>query len=112
MIASMLFGAISGSAVATASAVGSAMGPRMEAEGYDRDFTASVNIASATTGLVIPPSNVLIVYSLASGGTSIAALFLAGYLPGLLIGLALMLAAALTLRGRAGSPAQHRILIK
>jgi len=110
VIASMLFGAISGSAVATASAVGSAMGPRMEAEGYDRDFTASVNIASATTGLVIPPSNVLIVYSLASGGTSIAALFLAGYLPGLLIGLALMLAAALTLRGRAGSPAQHRIL--
>ncbi len=102
VIASMLFGAISGSAVATASAVGAAMGPRMEAEGYDRDFTASVNIASATTGLVIPPSNVLIVYSLASGGTSIAALFLAGYLPGLLVGLALMAAAALVLRRRDG----------
>ena len=100
VIASMLFGAISGSAVATASAVGAAMGPRMEAEGYDRDFTASVNIASATTGLVSPPSNVLIVYSLASGGTSIAALFLAGYLPGLLVGLTLMAAAALVLRGR------------
>jgi tripartite ATP-independent transporter DctM subunit len=90
VLASMLFGAISGSAVAAASAIGSTVGPRMVEEGYDRDFAAAVNITSATTGLIIPPSNVLIVYSLASGGASIAALFLAGYVPGLVVGLLLM----------------------
>ncbi len=100
--ASMLFGAISGSAVATASAIGSLMGPRMVSRGYDRDFTAAINITASTTGLVIPPSNVLIVYSLASGGTSIAALFVAGYLPGILMGLALMVVAAAFSSNRRG----------
>jgi tripartite ATP-independent transporter DctM subunit len=94
IMAAMLFGAISGSAAAAASAVGSVMGPQMEEEGYDREFGAAVNITAATTGLLIPPSNILIVYSLASGGVSIAALFLAGYVPGLLVGLALMVVAA------------------
>ena len=93
VLASMLFGAISGSAVAAASAIGGVVGPRMVDEGYDGNFTAAVNITSATTGLVIPPSNILIVYSLASGGVSIAALFLAGYLPGILVGVSLMLVA-------------------
>lgn len=93
IVAAMLFGAVSGSAVAAASAVGGFMGPQMEAEGYDKNFSAAVNVTSATTGLLIPPSNVLIVYSLASGGVSIAALFLAGYLPGLLVGLSLMFVA-------------------
>ena len=93
VLAAMLFGAISGSAAAAVSAVGSVMGPQMDSEGYDREFGAAVNITSATTGLLIPPSNVLIVYSLASGGVSIAALFLAGYIPGLLVGLSLMLVA-------------------
>ncbi len=93
IIACMLFGAISGSAVAAASAIGGFMNPMMEKEGYDKSFSAAVNIASATTGLIIPPSNILIIYSLASGGISIAALFLAGYVPGILIGLALMLVA-------------------
>lgn len=93
IIANMLFGAISGSAGASASAVGGFMTPVMEKEGYSRPFSAAVNITSATTGLVIPPSNILIVYSLASGGVSIAALFIAGYIPGILIGLALMLVA-------------------
>ena len=101
ILASMLFGAISGSAVAAASAIGGVVGPRMVDEGYDRNFTAAVNITSATTGLVIPPSNILIVYSLASGGVSIAALFLAGYLPGILVGLSLMLVAGVyTVRKR------------
>lgn len=90
VMASMLFGAVSGSAVAAASAVGGFMGPQMREEGYDKNFSAAVNITSATTGLLIPPSNVLIVYSLASGGVSIAALFLAGYLPGILVGLSIM----------------------
>ena len=90
IIAAMLFGSISGSAVATASAMGGFMGPQMKKEGYDPAYSAAVNITSSTTGLVIPPSNILIVYSLASGGASIAALFLAGYLPGILTGLLLM----------------------
>ena len=90
VVAAMLFGSISGSAVATASAIGGFMGPQMEKEGYDKDFTAALNITSSTTGLIIPPSNILIVYSLASGGASIAALFLAGYIPGILTGLLLM----------------------
>ncbi|ASB47873.1 TRAP transporter large permease [Alkalitalea saponilacus] len=88
--ANMLFGAISGSAAASASAIGSIMGPQMKKEGYEENFSAAINITSATTGLVIPPSNILIVYSLASGGVSIAALFLAGYIPGILTGLLLM----------------------
>ena len=83
IIAAMLFGAIAGSAAAAASAIGTIMGPEMEKSGYSKQFGAAVNITSATTGLVIPPSNILIVYSLASGGVSIAALFLAGYIPGL-----------------------------
>ncbi len=94
IMANMLFGAISGSSVASASAIGSIMHPRMVEEGYDEDFSAAVNITSASTGLVIPPSNVLIVYSLASGGVSIAALFIAGYIPGILTGLFLMGVAA------------------
>ncbi len=95
IIACMLFGAISGSAVAAASAIGGFMNPMMEKEGYDKSFSAAVNITSATTGLIIPPSNILIIYSLASGGVSIAALFLAGYIPGILIGIALMMVAGL-----------------
>ncbi len=95
IIAAMLFGAIAGSAVAAASAIGGFMGKEMEKEGYSKSFAAAVNVSSATTGLVIPPSNILIVYSLASGGVSIAALFLAGYVPGLLMGLALMLVAGI-----------------
>ncbi|MCC9168487.1 TRAP transporter large permease [Pontibacter harenae] len=91
IVACMLFGAISGSAVAAASAIGGIMNPRMVKEGYSRPFSAAVNITSATTGMIIPPSNILIVYSLASGGVSIAALFVAGYVPGFLLGLSLML---------------------
>ena len=95
IISCMLFGAISGSAVAAASAIGGFMNPMMEKDGYDKSFSAAVNITSATTGLIIPPSNVLIVYSLASGGVSIAALFIAGYVPGLMIGFALMIVAGI-----------------
>lgn len=95
VVAAMLFGAVAGSAVAAATAVGSVLGPRMEKEGYSKEFGAAVNITSSTTGLLIPPSNILIIYSLASGGVSIAALFLAGYLPGILTGLLLMGVAAI-----------------
>ncbi|MEM9847303.1 MAG: TRAP transporter large permease [Bacteroidota bacterium] len=99
ILAAMLFGAISGSAVAAASAIGSVMTDRMEDEGLPRPFSASLNITSSTTGLLIPPSNVLIVFALASGGAaSVASLFVAGYLPGILVGLALMLVAAYVAR--------------
>ena len=89
-VANMLFGAISGSGTAAASAMGAIIGPIEEEEGYDRDFSAAANIATAPTGLLIPPSNVMITFSLVSGGTSVAALFMAGYIPGILWGLACM----------------------
>ena len=69
------------------------MTPEMKKEGFKDNFSAAVNITSATTGLSIPPSNILIVYSLASGGASITALFLAGYIPGILTGVSIMLVA-------------------
>jgi len=90
IVACMLFGAISGSAVAATSAIGSFMIPEMNKAGYDKNFSAAVNATSSTTGLLIPPSNILIVYSLASGSVSVAALFIAGYLPGVLTGLLLI----------------------
>jgi tripartite ATP-independent transporter DctM subunit len=87
----MMFGAISGSATAAVSSVGGFMIPLMNKLGYHRDFNASVTITAATTGLLIPPSNIMIVYSLATGGfVSIAAIFIAGYLPGILAGLGLL----------------------
>ncbi len=94
VIANMLFGAISGSAAASASAIGTIIHPRMKEEGYDENFSVAINSSSATTGLIIPPSNILIVYSLASGGVSISALFVAGYIPGIIMGILLMSVAA------------------
>ena len=113
VFANMLFGAISGSAAASASAIGSIMGPEMKKDGYDENFSAAVNISSATTGLSIPPSNILIVYSLASGGVSITALFLAGYIPGILTGLAIMLTSmALVIRYESGVKASALAVLK
>jgi len=107
IVAAMLFGAIAGSAVAAASAIGTILGKSMEAEGYSKEYSAAVNITSSTTGLTIPPSNILIVYSLASGGASIAALFLAGYIPGILTGLFLMIVAGIWAK-RKGYPVNER----
>ncbi len=108
VISCMLFGAISGSAVAATSAVGGFMIPEMNKAGYDRDFNAAVTVTASTTGLLIPPSNILIIYAVASGGASIAALFVAGYLPGLLVGLALMGVCAIYAK-RKGYPAGDRV---
>lgn len=93
VVGNMLFGAVSGSSVAAAAAIGGTMAPLQKAEGYDKNYSAAVNIASAPTGLLIPPSNSLIIYSLVSGGTSVAALFMAGYIPGILWGLSVMVVA-------------------
>ena len=90
VVANSLFGSVSGAAVAAAAAVGTVMGPRQREEGYDRSFSAAVNVASAPSGMLIPPSNTFIVYSLVSS-TSIAALFVAGYGPGLVWVLACMI---------------------
>ena len=98
VIANMLFGAISGSGAAAAAAMGSTMGPLEEKEGYDKNYSAAVNIASAPVGMLIPPSNTMIVYSTVAGSVSISALFMAGYVPGILWGLGVI--ALATIRAR------------
>ena len=90
-VANALFGAISGSAVASAAAVGSTLSPMQRKEGYDMPFCAAANVASSPCGLLIPPSGALIVYSLISGGTPVDVLFVAGYVPGILMALSVML---------------------
>lgn len=84
IIGNMLFGAISGSAIAASTAVGGTLIPLEEKDGYDKSYSAAVNIASAPTGMLIPPSPGFIIYSLISGRTSIAALFIGGYISGIL----------------------------
>ena len=96
IIANMLFGAISGSGAAAAAAMGGTIGPMEEKEGYDPVYSAAVNIASAPTGMLIPPSNLMIVYSTIAGSVSVAALFTAGYLPGILWGIIVMVIAGIT----------------
>ena len=86
----MLFGAVSGSAAAAVSSIGSFMIPQMIANGYKREFSVALTASSATTGLLIPPSNVMIVYAVVAGNVSVAALFMAGVLPGILTGISLM----------------------
>jgi tripartite ATP-independent transporter DctM subunit len=108
VISCMLFGAISGSAVAATSAIGGFMIPEMNKAGYDKNFNAAVTATAATTGMLIPPSNILIVYAVASGGVSIAALFIAGYLPGILVGLSLMVVCAVYAK-RHNFPAGTRV---
>ena len=87
VLANMFFGAVSGSSVAATSAMGSIMAPLELDEGYDPNYSAAVNICSAPTGILIPPSGPLILYSITAGGVSVAALFMGGYLPGILMGL-------------------------
>ena len=96
----MLFGSISGSAVAAVSAVGGFMIPEMNEKGYHRDFNVAVSTTAATTGLMIPPSNIMIVYALVSGGVSIVAMFMAGILPGIVFGLLLMLVSGIISKKR------------
>lgn len=79
-----MFGSISGSGIAAATAIGGVMLPMEKEEGYDDGFAAAMNIATAPVGQLIPPTTAFIVYSTASGGTSVATLFMAGWIPGLL----------------------------
>lgn len=93
VLANMFFGAVSGSSVAATSAMGSILSPLEEDEGYDPNYSAAVNICSAPTGILIPPSGPLILYSITAGGVSVAALFMGGYLTGILLGLAVAILA-------------------
>lgn len=111
IIANMLFGSVSGSAVAAVAAVGKTLLPEAEKTGMNKELFAAANIASGPTGQIIPPSNGMIVYSVVSGGTSIGALFLAGYLPGILMGLCSTLVVAIYLKlhpSWAGKNQEHK----
>lgn len=90
VLASMFFGGISGSAVADVSSLGKIEIPMMEDAGYDKDFSICVTVSSACQGLLIPPSHNMVLYAMTAGGVSVGKLFLAGYVPGILLGLALM----------------------
>ncbi len=96
VVANMLFGAISGSGAAAAAAMGGTIGPLEKDEGYDPDFSTAVNVASAPVGMLIPPSNTMIVFSTVAGSVSVSALFMAGYIPGILWGAGIMVLAAIT----------------
>ncbi len=90
----MLFGAISGSAAAAVSSIGNTLIPEMEKEGYDKDFAVATTVSGSITGLLIPPSNVMIVFCVVASGVvpiSVSKLFIAGIIPGILLGLSLML---------------------
>lgn len=107
VLANTMFGAVSGAAVAAAAAVGTVMTPKMREEGYDKNFAAAVNVASAPSGMLVPPSNTFIVYSLVSS-TSIAALFMAGIGPGLVWAIACMIVVAILGNKYGGRPSTER----
>ena len=100
VVSNMLFGSISGSGVASAAAVGGIMAPIEKKEGYDTAFSTAVNIASAPTGMLIPPSNTLIVYATVAGSVSVSALFMGGYIPGILWGVGVMIVAGFMAKRR------------
>ena len=99
-IACALFGTISGSAAAAVSSIGGTLIPEMNRQGYDRNFNIAITASAATTGLLIPPSNVMIVYALVASNVSVAALFLAGILPGLLVAFAILVVGFVISRAR------------
>jgi len=90
VLASMFFGGISGSAVADVSSIGTILIPMMKDKGYDADYSVAVTVTSACQGIIIPPSHNMVIYSLAAGGVSVGRLFLGGFIPGVMLGLALM----------------------
>ena len=93
VLANMFFGAVSGSSVAATSAMGSILSPLEKDEGYDPNYAAAVNICSAPTGILIPPSGPLILYSITAGGVSVAALFMGGYFVGAILGICVAIVA-------------------
>jgi tripartite ATP-independent transporter DctM subunit len=90
VLASMFFGGISGSAVADVSSIGTILIPMMKEKGYDMDYSVAITVTSACQGIIIPPSHNMVIYSLAAGGVSVGRLFLGGFIPGVMLGIALM----------------------
>ena len=111
VVANAMFGAVSGAAVAAAAAIGTVMTPRMREEGYDPKWSAAVNVASAPAGMLIPPSNTFIVYSLVSGA-SVSALFMAGLIPGIIWALACIVVVMLTYRRFSTPQASQQVTFK
>ena len=113
VLANMFFGAVSGSSVAATSAMGSIMAPMEKDAGYDPNYSAAVNICSAPTGILIPPSGPLILYSITAGGVSVAALFMGGYIPGILMGLSVMILAIIIAKkkGYTGSSEEEELSV-
>lgn len=91
VISSMFFGGVSGSSVADVSSIGAMLIPAMEKEGYDKDYCVAVTVTSSTQGVIIPPSQNMIYYALAAGGVSISELFMAGMVPGIMLGISIMI---------------------
>lgn len=110
-IQSMFFGGVSGSAIADISSTGPIMIPMMVKKGYDREFSTAITVASATQGIIIPPSHNMIIFAMSAGGVSIAKLFLAGYIPGIMVGLSLMVASYI-LAVKRGYPRENRPPLK
>jgi tripartite ATP-independent transporter DctM subunit len=90
-VESMFFGGVSGSAIADISSTGPIMIPMMEKKGYDRNFATALTVTSAVQGIIIPPSHNMVIFAMSAGGVSVARLFLAGYFPGIMIGIGLMI---------------------
>jgi tripartite ATP-independent transporter DctM subunit len=109
----MMFGSISGSAAAAVSSIGGFMIPEMNKQGYDKAFNVAVTSTAATTGLLIPPSNIMIVYAVVASNVSVAAMFMAGVLPGIAVGIAIMVVCFIISRirnyGRAEATNARRI---
>ena len=91
IVTSMFFGGISGSAMADTASIGSIMIPIMEKSGYDREFATNITMASSIEGILIPPSHNMVIFAVTAGGVSIARLYLAGFIPGIFLGLMLMI---------------------
>ncbi|MFW6337357.1 MAG: TRAP transporter large permease [Alkalispirochaetaceae bacterium] len=111
VLASMFFGGISGSAVADVSSIGTIMIPMMKKKGYDGDYSVAVTVTSACQGIIIPPSHNMIIYSLAAGGVSVGRLFLGGFIPGVLLGIALMIL-SYVIAVRRGYPKEQKYTMK
>src|SRR5699024_8930191 len=91
IVASLFFGGISGSATADTASLGAILIPMMRKQGYDDEFSAAVTMTSSVQGMLIPPSHNIVIYAMAAGGLSVSALFMAGIVPGVLLGVALMI---------------------
>ncbi|MHA1564792.1 MAG: TRAP transporter large permease, partial [Alphaproteobacteria bacterium] len=112
ILSSMLFAGLSGSAVADTSALGSMLIPAMEKSGYTRKFATAVTAASSVIGPIIPPSGIMIIYAATIQGTSVAALFAAGIVPGILVGLGLMFVTSILAKKRNFPVASKRATIR